>query len=511
MSDGNSLPKGWALTVLGELGEYLNGRAFSKSEWAEEGRPIIRIQDLTGTGNSPNYYAGEDLEERYKVRPGDLLVSWSATLGAYIWNGSEGWLNQHIFKVVSSVDKRFHYYLIRTILNDLYRQTHGSGMVHITKGKFEATPVTLPALHEQRRIVEAIEEQFSRLDAGVSALERVRANLKRYRTTLLKVAVEGKLTEDWREENPNVERASDLLNRILEERRERWEKNQLATYEKKGKKLPKNWRSRYTEPTGPNTENLRELAEGWCWATVAQVSQSVRYGTSAKTSSDLLDVPVLRMGNIQKGALDLRDLKYLPADHSEFPELLLQDGDLLFNRTNSAELVGKSAVYQDNLSLCSYASYLISVRLIEGCLPEYLSYFLNSIYGRLWVASVVSQQVGQANVNGTKLQTLIFPLPPLTEQRVIVEEVKRRLSILQEVEVEVEANLRRAARLHQSILKRAFEGKLVPQDPSDEPASELLRRIRRERERSLPKKPKKKLQKKGAARVHPGGHVSTLF
>ncbi len=99
---------------------------------------------MTGTGSSPNYYSGEDLDERYRVRTGDLLVSWSATLGAYVWNGPQGWLNQHIFNVVSFVDRRFHYFLIRTILNELYKQTHGSGMVHITKGKFEAISVALP-------------------------------------------------------------------------------------------------------------------------------------------------------------------------------------------------------------------------------------------------------------------------------------------------------------------------------------------------------------------------------
>jgi type I restriction enzyme S subunit len=346
----------------------------------------------------------------------------------------------------------------------------------------------LPPHSEQHRIVAAIEEQFSRLDAGVSALERVQTNLKRYRTSVLKAAVEGRLTAAWREEHPDVEPASELLERILKERRERWEKDRLAAFEKNGKRPPKNWRSKYKEPTGPNTEDLPDLPEGWTQATVAQVARSVKYGSSAKTSNDPSGVPVLRMGNIQNGTLDLENLKYLPTNHPEFPDLLLQDGDLLFNRTNSAELVGKSAVYRNNPSPCSYASYLIGARLIEGCVPEHVGYYLNSFHGRSWIASVVSQQVGQAKVNGTKLQALTFPLPPLFEQEAIVKEAKRRLSVLDEVEAEVEANLKRAARLRQAILKRAFEGKLVPQDPTDEPASELLARIRAEREQSAPAK-----------------------
>lgn len=121
----------------------------------------------------------------------------------------------------------------------------------------------MPSVDEQRRILVVIEEQFSRLDAGVVALERVRVNLKRYRTAVLKAAVEGRLTAVWREENPDVEPASELLKRILSERRERWEKDQLVAYEKKGKKPPKNWQSKYREPAGPNTDDLPELPEGW--------------------------------------------------------------------------------------------------------------------------------------------------------------------------------------------------------------------------------------------------------
>ena len=118
----------------------------------------------------------------------------------------------------------------------------------------------------------------------------------------------------------------------------------------------------------------------------------------------------------------------------------------------------------------------------EGCLPDYVCFFINSQHGRAYIAQVRSQQVGQANVNGTKLATMPIPLPPLAEQRRIVAEVERRLSVIQQAEAAVEASLARAERLRQSILKQAFSGRLVPQDPGDEPASALLERIRAERE-----------------------------
>src|SRR6266404_1060565 len=135
-----------------------------------------------------------------------------------------------------------------------------------------------------------------------------------------------------------------------------------------------------------------------------------------------------------------------------------------FTRTNSAELVGKTAVYRGNPTPCSFASYLIRLRLLPGCVAQFLAYYINSFFGRAWIKSVVSQQVGQANVNGTKLQDLVLPLPPLAEQERIVGEVERRLSVIEELDAAVTANLKRAERLRQSILHRAFTGALVGAD-----------------------------------------------
>ncbi len=159
------IPPGWESTTLGALGRYLNGRAFKKNEWSTRGRPIIRIQNLTGSGASYNYFEG-DVEERYVARPGDLLVSWAATLGAYIWSGPEAVVNQHIFKVESNIDRRFHKYLIDYKLGDLMEHSHGSGMVHITRGRFDALPVAVPPLEEQQRIVTILDDHLSRLDAA---------------------------------------------------------------------------------------------------------------------------------------------------------------------------------------------------------------------------------------------------------------------------------------------------------------------------------------------------------
>ncbi|MGI8553380.1 MAG: restriction endonuclease subunit S [Dehalococcoidia bacterium] len=330
-----------------------------------------------------------------------------------------------------------------------------------------ATPIPLPSLAIQHEIVATLDKTLARLDAVRARLSRLPEILKRYRASILKAACEGRLVpteaELARVEGRAYEPAGQLLARILEERRARWEAAELAKFQKAGKTLPMAWQQKYKQPEPPDTSELPELPEGWRWATVAQIAASVRYGSSAKTSDDAEGVPVLRMGNIQDGSLHLSSLRYLPKHHPEFPDLLLMPGDLLFNRTNSPELVGKSAVYHGSPEPCSYASYLIGVRLATGCLPDHLNYFLNSVHGRKWVAAVVNQQVGQANVNGIKLQELAFPLPPQAEQHRIVAAVDRQLRFVDRLEATVATNLKRVEGMREGVLARAFRGELSKQ------------------------------------------------
>ena len=339
-------------------------------------------------------------------------------------------------------------------------------------------PFALPPFTEQARIADALDMEFARLDAGMSALKRAEDGLSRYRASVLRAAIDGSLTADWREQNPDVEPAERLLSRIRVERRRHWEQEQLRRYEAKAKRPPKNWRARYRKPVAPDADDLPDLPRGWRWVTVAQCSGHVRYGSSAKTTTDSAGVPVLRMGNLTTdGHLSLSDLKFLPRNHPEFPDLLLEPGDLLFNRTNSAELVGKTAMYRGSPATCSLASYLIRVRLLPGVLPEFVASCLNGELGRRWIKRVANQTVGQANVNGTKLAAFAFPLPPYAEQKEIAKALSEMDEGVLSLRATVEQQRAGVRSLRQSLLRCAFAGRLVPQDPDDEPASALLRRI----------------------------------
>lgn len=359
---------------------------------------------------------------------------------------------------------------------------------HVNQASLSAAPLskTVPILiappAEQSQIADTLDELFSDLDAGVAVLKRARDRLQLYRASVLKAAVEGALTADWREQHSNTEPASELLKHVLAERRRRWEENQLHKFEEKGRAPPKNWKAKYKKPVAPDTSSLPSLPERWCWATVDQCSLRIRYGSSAKTNNSSAGTPVLRMGNLTSdGRLLFDKLKYLPSDHYEFPGLLLMEGDVLFNRTNSAELVGKAAVYSGVPHPCSFASYLIQVRLLPGISSKILTYALNGGSGRAWIKTVLNQTVGQANVNGTKLAAFAFPLQPATEQDAVIDVAENQLSVIEQLEADIDAKLQSAQILRQSILKHAFAGKLVPQDPNDEPAAELLKRIAAER------------------------------
>ena len=479
------IPRSWQWVEIGQVAVVVGGGTPKTSDPGNfEGGaiPWITPADLSGYKEKYISSGARNITEKglksssARLLPANTVLFSSRAPIGYVAIASQPVTTNQGFKsfvLPESIDPRFVYHYLTSAKETIEGLGGGTTFKELSGSAAATIPLPIAPLAEQRRIVAEVETQFTRLDASVAALRRAQANLKHYRASVLRDACEGRLVpaeaELARSEGREYEPAAVLLERILAERRARWESQEKR-------------RGKYREPSAPDASALPQLPEGWVWATVEQLSSRIQYGTSNKADTDASGVPVLRMGNIQNGALDFTDLKYLPPKNGEVEKILLNPGDLIFNRTNSPELVGKSAVYKGGYPTACFASYLIRVSFPEGCLPDYVCFLINSQHGRAYIAQVRSQQVGQANVNGTKLAAMPVPLPPLAEQRRIVAEVERRLSVVQQAEATVEASLARAERLRQSILKQAFSGRLVPQDPGDEPASALLERIRAERE-----------------------------
>jgi type I restriction enzyme S subunit len=429
---------GWQDTTLGKLAIYTNGRGFRKTEWTDVGVPIIRIQNLTQTTKKVNYYAGP-LEDRHTIRKGDLLLSWAATLDVFEFKEEIGALNQHIFKVepLDGVNQKFLYYMLKNSLAALYAQTHGSGMVHITSSKFKAIPVKLPTIKEQDKIVSKLEELSSDLEAGDRDANKALLGTKTLRASLLKAAFTGQL--------PNSSDASESA---------------LKTYiaELKGHKQASRAKPTRTRSLDADWGDLPTLPVGWKWEPLANVLSGVEYGSSKK-SKKVGRVPVIRMGNIQRGSIDWNNLAF-SSDEQEIKKYYLKTGDVLFNRTNSPELVGKSAIYNGEREAI-FAGYLIRLNLLPKVNPRFVNYYLESAFAKNYGNRVKTDGVNQSNINGQKLMSYPFPLTDYRTQCMTVQQIESEFSDIDAARDAIAITKVKLASLKQTVLANAFNGELL--------------------------------------------------
>lgn len=355
---------------------------------------------------------------------------------------------------------KFFVYAIRSkvVHNQILERTRGVAQKKVSLEAFRDIAIPLPPLDDQRRIVAEIEKQFTRLEAGVAALRRVQANLKRYRAAVLKAACEGRLVpteaELARAEGRPFESGQQLLARILTERRQNWQ-----------------GRGKYKEPEPPNTEGLPALPEGWAYATVEQLGivgeQAVLtgpFGTNL-TSADFTDagVPVLTISCLKDTGIKMEKADFVSEEKAvELGRYRLAPGDLLFSRMAS---VGRAGIVGESLRGALFNYHIMRLRLEPSVLLA--KFYLAYVRG----ASQVEQYLKEANhgatragINTEQLLRMPVALPPLAEQTRIVAEVERRLSVVEELEAVVTTNLQRATRLRQAVLQKAFTGKLINQE-----------------------------------------------
>jgi type I restriction enzyme S subunit len=313
---------------------------------------------------------------------------------------------------------------------------------------------------------------------------------------VLKSAVEGNLTKEWRTANQGkLEPASILLERILKQRREKWETEQLAKMEAQGK-TPKDdsWKLKYKEPIAPDTSDLPELPDGWCWASLEQLSDEIvdcLHSTPKFTPEGKYCIDT---NCIEPGKILFNKSRFVSEEtyKERIQRLVPQQGDILFAREGT---IGTAVVVPENTELC------LGQRMMQfrpsACIKSvyFMLAMLSNVFYTQWKDYVTGTTSPHVNIRD--LRKMSLPLPSLVEQKEILEKIDVILSVIDQLEKTIDANLKRSEKLRQSILKQAFEGKLVPQDPNDEPAEKLLERIKAEKaKQTTTKTPRKTKSKK---------------
>lgn len=383
----------WTKMKLGDAATFINGYPFKPSDWKTEGKEIIRIQNLTGRGNDINYFDGK-IPEKYKVRKGDLLISWSATLGIFEWDREDAWLNQHIFKVVFNkieFDKSFFKHLISTVLLVFGQKVHGSTMKHITKVNFDKTIISLPPLFEQKRIAEILDK-----------------------------------ADALRQKNKQLLAAYDEL-------------LQATFLELFGDPVtnPKGWKEYIIE-------NISNVQGG------LQVS--------FKRNSLPLQVPYLRVANIYRNQLDLKEIKKIGLTENEFYRTLLIKGDILIVEGHGNKLeIGRSAIWDGSIKGCVHQNHLIRVRVDNSKMTSvFLSFFINSEGGRRQMFKTSNTTSGLNTISTGIVNQIKVINPPITLQNQfaqIVENIEAQKTLVKQC-------LQESEDLFNGLVQEAFGGEL---------------------------------------------------
>ncbi len=341
---------------LGDLATYINGYAFKPSDWGQEGLPIIRIQNLTGNAYEMNYYSG-DLDKRYFIKSGDVLISWSASIGVYEWQNGDAWLNQHIFKVKfdkENVDKKYFQYAVGYVLDKSLKFAHGSTMKHLTKKVFDSLQVPYYSIDKQHQIV----AKLSKLDKAVECYEEI----------------------------------SDCLDKLV--------------------------KSRFVELFGDfNIEPSFPMESLDC---IADIVSGITKGRKTK-ETDLREVPYMAVSNVKDGYIDWTTIKTIMATEKEIEQYRIQPNDILMTEGGDPDKVGRGALINEAPEDCIHQNHIFRVRLNEKVNPIYFEAYLQQPFTKRYFLKSAKQTTGIASINMTQLRNTPVIVPSIELQNQFAE------------------------------------------------------------------------------------------
>ncbi|TAW19913.1 hypothetical protein ELI20_01095 [Rhizobium ruizarguesonis] len=470
-----TLPVGWARTTLSQICWKITDGSHNPPPKAQVGLPMLSAVNVSGNRivfGQHRLISDEDFERedlRTSVSPGDVLLTIVGTIGrsAVVPVKTPRLTLQRSVAVLKpiEVDPTFIMYQLESAKTNRYLNDNAKGTAQkgIYLRNLGFTPFLLPPLNEQRRIVEKIETLFAQLDKGEEAVRQVQKLLNRYRQSVLKSAVTGELTADWRSERADqLKPSQNLLVQILQTRREKWAA-----------------RRKYEEPKAVALTDLPMLPEIWLWTNMdALIVHGPQNGLYLPQNKYGDGTPIIRIDDFQTGWVrPIKNLRRVRATPEEIILHSLKNGDFVINRVNSVSHLGKTMLVDAEHEGALFESNMMRLSVSDRVDRSFLELYLSSSIGRKRLIANCKHAVNQASINQGDVAATAVPLPPLEEQQEIVVLAKERLARAEVLVEWCDAELKRSASLRQSILKDAFAGKLVPQDPADEPASALLARI----------------------------------
>lgn len=488
----STLPKAWVEIALSEIANIIRGVTYKKehsTNMAQDGfLPVIRATNITGSAlhlDELVYVPAENISNEQILQPGDVVIASSS--GSKDIVGKAGAFSDGNFvgsfgafctgirpSIFLSADYFGYYFQTPSYRKSVSELSAGSNINNLKTRDLASQRFPLPPFAEQNRIVTKLEELLKDLDAGVTELKAAQKKLAQYRQSLLKAAVEGTLTAQWRKDNPATESGAQLLEHILQERRVRWEAKQLAKFAEQGKTPPKEWQKKYPEPVQPDTTDLPPLPEGWVWATLSQVGWLDR-GRSKHRPRNAPHLyggpyPFVQTGDIRHADTFISDVDASYSEAGLAQSRLWPIGTMCIT---IAANIGKTAIL--SIEACFPDSVVGFLQASDNVSVRYVEYFMRRIQERL---ENEAPATAQKNINLETLAKVVIPIPPLYEQSHMVSILDGAFSSSKENERAIVLALKQSFAQRQNILRAAFSGQLVPQDPNDEPASILLEQIK---------------------------------
>jgi len=478
VESNSHIPDHWDEANIGDIAQVIPGNSPPGDSYNKEGEGVPLI-------NGPDEFRDHALDEAKKVKftteptkrckKGDILLCVrGSTTGRMNLAGFDACIGRGVAAIRSSdrVEQSYLNYFIHSRRDHIFELGSGSTFPSVSTSDVEGISIPLPPLPEQRRIVAKIEELFTNLDAGRSDLATAEQQLERYRLSVLQAAVEGRLTADWRRTHA-PEPADQLLERILEKRREQWEQDYRAKYEAKGKDPPSGWKSRYTEPEPLESEEaLPDLPPNWRWVSGDQMLYYVTSGSRGWSKYyDEEGQLFIRVGDISDPdiEIDFSEIQRVSLpDEERGHRSLLEPRDLLVSITAD---IGKVGIVPDDIEEAYINQHVALTRPSDPETTKYLAYYLISPGGGARQFRDLQKGATKAGLTLTNIKEVAIALPPASELKQIVNEVERLLSVADDAAATAEREQTRAERLRQSILKQAFSGRLVPHDEDASPPS----------------------------------------